>query len=143
MSDWLETCRGVVLPQYCDHFGHMNVRYYGHAFDDAGFHVWSLIGMGLKDIEARGIHTVVASFHIDFVREITAGELWVTKGGFVRVGTKSCTHRQKMFNADTGVLHAVNEVVEVFFDPKTRKAAPMPDDIRARVEAALVDPDGP
>lgn len=121
----------------------MNVRWYGHAFDDGGFHIWTLIGMGLKDMEALGVHTVVASSKTDFVQEITAGELWVTRGGFIRVGTKSCTYKQKMFNADTGVLHAVNEAVEVFFDPAARKAAPMPDEIRTLLEANLIDPDGP
>lgn len=143
MTEWQETGRGVVMPWQCDHFGHMNVRWYGHAFDDSGFHIWTLIGIALKDIEARGVHTVVASARTDFVRELKAGELFVIRSGFTRVGTKSCSYRQKMFNADSGDLHAVNEVVEVFFDPVTRKAAPMPDDVRSLLAARLVDPEGP
>ena len=46
-----------------------------------------------------------------------------------------------MYNVDTGVLCATQDSVEVFFDPETRTSAPMPDDIRERIAANLVDLD--
>jgi len=39
MSKPIEILRGVVHPWYCDTFGHMNVRWYSHFFDDAAFHL--------------------------------------------------------------------------------------------------------
>jgi len=42
MSKPIEILRGVVHPWYCDTFGHMNVRWYSHFFDDAAFHLWPL-----------------------------------------------------------------------------------------------------
>ena len=65
MAQWLETYRGVVLPWHCDQFGHMNVRWYAHFFDDAGFHVWARNGIGHKQMVDDGIHTVVARTTID------------------------------------------------------------------------------
>lgn len=50
-----EVYRGVVFPWQCDHFGHMNVRWYAHHFDDGGFHLWTMAGVGQKDI-AKSIH---------------------------------------------------------------------------------------
>ena len=44
MAAWMETYRGVVFPWHCDQFGHMNVRWYAHIFDDAAFHIWPLLG---------------------------------------------------------------------------------------------------
>lgn len=141
MAEWRETFRGVVFPWNCDHIGHMNVRWYAHHFDDAGFHLWSVIGLPQSAMHAKGIGLVVAQIKIDYVREMKAGELLVIKSGFIHVGNRSLKHLARMSNADTGVLCATQETVEVFFDPKTRKSAPMPDDIRQRLLEHVVSLD--
>jgi acyl-CoA thioester hydrolase len=143
MATWRESGRGMVFPWLCDQFGHMNVRWYAAHFDDASFQVWPLVGLGPAEFEKRGVVAVVASTKIDFVREIHVGRAFVMRSGFVRVGGKSVTYMTRMFDAESGTLHAVNEATEVFFDPRARKAAPMPDDMRAVLERNLVDPKGP
>jgi acyl-CoA thioester hydrolase len=141
---WWETYRGVVHPWLCDTFGHMNVRWYLHHFDDAAFHIWPLLGLSLQRMEEEyGVHTVVANVKIDYLRELRDGDLFVVKSAFTRVGSKSCTYTQKMFHADTGVHHATHEGIEVFFDPKARKAAAMPEGIRALLKEHEADPAGP
>lgn len=140
---WWESNRGVVHPWLCDTFGHMNVRWYLHFFDDAAFHIWSLLGLSLQKMEEEfGVHTVVASAKIDYHRELRDGDVFVIKSGFTRIGSKSCTYTQKMIHADTGAHHATHEGVEVIFDPKTRKPAPMPDKLRELLEAHRADPEG-
>ncbi len=141
MSNWRETYRGVAFPWHCDHFGHMNVRWYGHFFDDAAFQIWTVIGYGLKRMADGGFHTVIARSTIEFVREIKPGELFVIESGFVACGRKSCTHLQRMINADTGVLQAFQETVEVFFDARTRSSITIPDDIRPLSEPNMVSRD--
>ena len=142
-GEWKETGRGVVHPWLCDQFGHMNVRYYNNYFDDASFHVWTANALGVVEMEARGVVTVVATTKYDFMEEMTVGQTLVIKSGFIRVGTKSITYLQKMFDADHGTLHASNEGTEVFFDPETRRSTGMPDWFRERLTAILVDPEGP
>jgi acyl-CoA thioester hydrolase len=46
-----------------------------------------------------------------------------------------------MRHADTGTLHATYDMVEVVFDPATRRSAEMPAAVRAALEAHLVEPD--
>lgn len=141
MAGWLDTYRGVVFPWHCDQFGHMNVRWYGHHFDDAAFHIWPMVGIGWQRMEAMGVHTVVARTSTEYRKELTAGTLIRIQSGFTRVGGKSVTYLQRMFDAETGTLHAEYEGVEVFFDPETRKAVEMPAELRRELDAALVDPD--
>ena len=117
------------------------MRYYTHFFDDAGFQIWSLIGLKLDEIHDRGVHPVVAEIKVRFLHELKAGSLIIVKGGFTKAGSKSIGHSQRMYNVDTGVLCATQDSVEVFFDPKTRTSALMPDDIRTRIADNLVDPD--
>jgi acyl-CoA thioester hydrolase len=142
MAEMKETYRGIVLPGQCDHFGHLNVRYYAHFFDDGAFHLWSLFGFSLKAMQAAGYHTVVAHTGTNYVKELVAGDLVVIRGGFIRLGTKSCRYRQFMLHADTGDLHATQDGVEVFFDPEARTALPIPAPVRATIGQNLITIDG-
>ena len=131
--DWMVTYRSIVLPKYCDHYGHMNVRFYAQHFDDGGFQMWDLIGVTQADLTRNGMGVVVANISIDFVHEITAGQLMVIKGGWINAGGKSVAHEQRLFEADSGTLCAVQTTVEVSFDMNARKAAPLAPDIKAKI----------
>lgn len=141
MTEWCETHRAVVFPWHCDHIGHMNVRWYCHFFDDAGFHLWAMKAVPQSSLHARGEGLVVAGNKIDFIHEMKAGDLVVVKSGFTKIGTRSVTSLNRMYQAETGTLCATLESVEVFFDPVARKSAPMPDDVRRILEGVLVSPE--
>ena len=139
-SDWFETYRSLVLPKHCDHYGHMNVRFYAQHFDDGGFQMWNLIGIKQSELMRGNMGIVVANISINFIHEITAGQLIVIKGGWVKVGNKSMTHEQCMFETDSGTLCAVQTTVEVRFDMKARKSVPLTDDIKTKIKMHLVPP---
>ena len=138
MADWIETHRAVVHQWNCDHLGHLNVRYYAHFFDDAGFHFWTGIPRAQEIMKAHNTGVVVARTTNDFLKEARAGELVVIKSALTRLGTKSLTYTQRMTNAETGDLLATQDAVEVIFDPKLRKAAEMPAELRVVLEGVLV-----
>ena len=140
MSHWTETHRAVVHPWLCDVMGHMNVRWYAHFFDDAEFHLWSSIGLSHATLKSRGIVTVIANTNTNFLHEAAAGELLTIESAFTKLGKKSLSISQRMKNSENSVLIATQEVVGVFFNFKSRKAAPMPDDIRAKLETVVVSP---
>ena len=138
MADWMETHRAVAFPWNCDHIGHLNVRWYAHFFDDAGFHLWSRIGLSHATLKERGLATVIARTTTDFLQEVRAGELMTIESAFTRLGTKSLDAVHRMRNAETGTLCATQHVVEVFFDLAARKPCPMPGDLRGKLEPVLV-----
>jgi len=141
MANPVEVLRGVVHPWYCDSFGHMNVRWYSHFFDEAAFHLWPLYwGSHRKMQEELGVHTVTASATVQFQRELVAGDLILVDSLLTRIGGKSCTFTERMLHVDTGEVHATYELVEVFFDPKTRKSTEMPSVIRQALESKVGDP---
>lgn len=41
----IETYKGVVYPNYIDHMGHMNVRWYMAKFDEATWQPFATIGI--------------------------------------------------------------------------------------------------
>ncbi|MCA9604474.1 MAG: acyl-CoA thioesterase [Myxococcales bacterium] len=133
-TGWIEaTWRGVVHAWMCDHFGHMNVRWYAHVFDDAGFALWSMLGVSQEMFRVAGVHTVVARTETDFRAELLAGRVILVRSRIEKVGTKSVTYEQELLDADTRRVHATQYVVEVFFDPEARRSVPIPDTIRALI----------
>ena len=140
MARKIDLTRGVVHPWHHDHFGHMNVRHYAPFFDDASYHLWTCLGLPYSAmLEDHGIHCVTAQATTNFLKELTAGDLIRIDGTVVRVGTKSVTFRLAMHHADTGETHATYDLVEVFFDPKTRRSTAMPEAVRQSLAAWLAD----
>lgn len=136
---WHDLGRGVIHPWHHDHFGHMNVRHYAPFFDDAVYHIWTRIGLPYSEmLNDHGVHCVTASATTNFIKELTAGDLIVIDGAVSRVGTKSVGFRLRMRHADTGVLHATYDIVDVFFSPETRSSTEMPAGVRDRLTANLV-----
>lgn len=138
MDGWFETHRAVVHQWQCDHLGHLNVRYYAHFFDDAGFHFWTGIPRAKEIMAAHGLTVVVARTTNDFVHEARAGELVVIRSALTGLGGKSLTYTQRLTSAGTGDLLASQDAVEVIFDPAARRAADMPAELREVLQRVLV-----
>ena len=81
---------------------------------------------------------VSARAETNFIRELKAGDLFRIDGAVARVGNRSMVLHLRMIHAETGALHASYDVTEVFFDPETRRSAPMPEKVRARLVAHLL-----
>lgn len=144
MSQRLELFRGVVHPWHHDHFGHMNVRHYAPFFDDATYHMWTLLDLPYSAMqEEHGLHTVSGTATTTFIKELVAGDLIRIDGAVTRIGGKSATFHLRMLHADTGALHATYDLTEVFFDPRTRTSATIPDQVRARLNARLLSDQRP
>ena len=136
-ENWFELYRGIVMPAYCDQYGHMNVRYYSSFFDDAGWHILSRAGVSLTDLRSRGLGSVVATLTIDFHHELTAGQLVIVKGAFTRVGVKSFAYEMRLYELDSMTHCATQKTVEVCFDTSSRTATPFPDDVRSKIAAMV------
>lgn len=134
---WIETQHAVAHTWMCDHFGHMNVRYYAHLFDDASFVLWPKAGVTRAMFEQAGVHTVVAQTVTDFRTEVVAGDVLRVFSRFERVGNKSVSIQQELRGLEDDRVHATQKAVEVFFDPKTRQSRPIPDTIRQALAHTL------
>ena len=132
MDGWYETIRGVVAPWNCDQFGHLNVRLYGHFFDDADYHLWTMSGL------AQSIPRVVAKTKLNIVQELKAGNLLAIKNAWTHVGTKSLHHVGRMYDAETGTLSASQETILVTFDEEKRTSAPMPEVVRQTLTPLVI-----
>lgn len=139
MAEFVETYRGVVYPWDCDHLGHMNVKNYVGMFDQAAFHFLSMLGFSFGNMHETGETLVDAQHTIQYRKEQRVGSLVRVESAVTRVGTKSITILQRMWNAETGDLAATTEIVSVYFNLKTRSSMPLPEAVRERIRPYVVE----
>jgi acyl-CoA thioesterase FadM len=93
--------------------------------------------VSLDDLRAKGLGSVVASLTIDFHHELTAGQLILVTGAFTKVGQKSFHYEMRIHEAGSMTLCATQKTVEVCFDTTARASAPLPDEVRGRIQRAI------
>lgn len=132
MSEWKMTYRGIVYPWQCDHMGHMNVMYYANKFDEACWQLLSMIGLHPTRFAEEGTGMVAVEQHIQYKRELRAGQAVTIQSALLEVKEKSIHMLHKLIDEATGEVAATTVVVGVHIDAMLRKAIPVPEDVRDR-----------
>src|SRR5215471_9816060 len=130
MADSVVTHRGTIYPWHCDHMGHMNVMWYAGKFDEATWHLLASAGLTGKRMREEGIAMVAVEQRIEYKRELLAGDLITIRSWFQEVREKALLFVHEMTNEETGKIAARTLLTGVCLDAKTRKARPLPADVR-------------
>jgi len=133
MPESLVTYRGTVYPWHCDHMGHMNVMWYVGKFDEATWQLLASIGLSAARLRDDGIGMVAVEQHIEYKRELIAGDLLTIRSSVQEVREKSLVFVHEMTNQETQELAARTTLTGVCIDMTTRKARPLPADVRDRI----------
>ncbi len=134
----LDMGSAVVHPWHLDQFGHMNVRWYAHFFDDASFQFLERLGLSLAS--GRDAHCVTARTTTEFKRELLAGTCLRVLGSLQRIGRKSVTLRYRMVGAGDGQEFASCETIELFVDAETHQSIEIPKTFRRELEKLATGP---
>jgi acyl-CoA thioester hydrolase len=135
MPESVVTHRGTVYPWQCDHMGHMNVMWYVGKFDEATWQPFATLGLGPSRLRKEGIGLVAVEQHLDYKRELRAGDLLTIRSSLLEIKDKSMRLMHEMTNDETGELAARTILTGVCIDIQGRKARPLPSDVKHRVES--------
>jgi acyl-CoA thioester hydrolase len=116
-----------------DHYGHVNnVVYYAY-FDTAvnGFLI-EASGTDVRDLPAIGI---VAETSCRFLRELSFPDTVWAGLALERLGNSSVVYRIALFRNDEAEPAAIGRFVHVYVDGQTRRPVPVPERIRAALNA--------
>lgn len=100
------TYRGTVYPWHCDHMGHMNVMWYVGKFDEASWQILALLGLTRTRTREEGIGAVAVEQHINYKRELLAGDIVTIRSGVIEVKDKVLRLFHEMRNEETGEIAA-------------------------------------
>jgi acyl-CoA thioester hydrolase len=136
MAEPILTYLGTIYPWHCDHMGHMNVMWYVGKFDEATWQLFASVGLPSSRLRQEGIGLVAVEQRIEYKRELLAGDTISIRSTFQEVREKALLFSHEMTNQETQELAARTFLTGVCIDLKTRKARPLPGDIRERIAAA-------
>ena len=137
-----------IEPQWIDYNGHLNMAYYNVMFDRAIDQLWLDLGIGPAYMKERQGSTFTAECHVRYLREIHLGDPVQISIFLVAADDKRLHTFEELRHAAEGWLSATSENMTIHIDMASRKTAPFPPDIRARIQevahahAALPRPDG-
>lgn len=126
------TYRGTVYPSQCDHMGHMNVMWYVGKFDEAAWQLLAALGLTPSRLRDDRTCMVAVEQHVEYKRELRAGDVVTVRSNVIGVGDKSLRLAHEMSNDETGEIASSMVVIGVHIDALSRKARPLPLDVREK-----------
>jgi len=124
-----------IEPQWIDYNGHLNMAYYNVMFDRAIDELWLKLGIGPAYMQTRHGSTFTAECHVRYLREIHLGDPVQISILLLAADEKRLHTFEELRHAGEGWLSATSENMTMHVDMNTRKTAPFPPDIKARIDA--------
>ena len=116
---------------------HMNVMWYVGKFDEATWHFFHTLGLTPSFLKASNLGMAAVEQNIRYRQELHAGNVVSIYTEALEVKDKSIRFAHEMRNDDTGGIAATTLITAVHLDTISRKACPLPADIRRKAEAML------
>jgi acyl-CoA thioester hydrolase len=122
-----------VEPAWIDYNGHLNMAYYNVFFDRALDEVLALLGMSKDYVQQRKLSTFTAEVHVRYLRELHEKDPVRVAVQLLDYDSKRLHCFQKLCHATEDWLSATSEVMSLHVDMTTKKTAPFPEDVAARL----------
>lgn len=128
----------LTIPEtFRDENGHMNMRWYLHVYDDAGYPLAERFGLTPEFHVAHGTGGFDLEHHIHYLREIHPGDTVSVYVRLVGRSAKRLHYLMFLVNETRGSLASIFECVNSFADLRERRTAPYPAEVAARIDALL------
>ncbi len=117
-----------VQQEWIDYNGHMNVGYYGIAFDQAcDVLLDAYLGIGAAHVQAVGQGPYILQSHQQYLAELMLDEPFTVQFRLLDHDHKRLHLFAQMWSDASGDLAATQECILMNVDHTTRRAAPYPD----------------
>ena len=125
---------GTVMTSWVDYNSHMQDAYYLVAFGDGLDAFFRYVGDD-EGYRASGLTFFTAETHLNYYREMKAGEPFTIETQLVGLDDKRMHLFHRMLHGKTGELVATNEIMQLHVDQKAQKVTPMRPEIYEALSA--------
>ncbi len=129
----------TVPPEFEDENGHVNIRHYFDLHVRAADRTFEALGINEGYRAARGMSVFSIDHRVRYLDEVLVGQDVAVYVLFLARSAKIVHGVQALFNATTGSLANTFEFVEGHVSLEQRRTVPWPDDVAARLDAAIAD----
>lgn len=129
----------TVPPEWQDQNGHVNVQHYLSFYDRAGWPLLAQVGIdpGYFHDDRRGLFDL--EHHIWYLAEMHVGDEIGAYGRFLDRSDKRLHGLMFLVNVSRGQLASVLEYVSTGADLESRRTAPLPDAVKARIDERIAE----
>lgn len=127
----------TIPPEFRDENGHMNMRWYLHIFDDAGYPLVNALGLTPEFHQQHQTGGFDLEHHIHYLNEVGVGDTVTVYARLLGRSAKRIHYMMFLVNTSRGALSAIFECVNSFADLNVRKTAPYPPEIAAKIDTRL------
>ena len=127
--------RTEVKPEWIDDNGHFNAGYYFVVFDQGVSDVMNFVGLDREHRERHDVTTFSVEGHITFEREMNLGDPIEIRTVLLGWDAKKFHYINLMHHGTEGWLAATNELLSMHISNRTRRSAPMADEVQRRLAA--------
>lgn len=124
-----------VEPQWIDYNGHLNMAYYNVLFDRGIDDTYAPLGLDETYLRTRNGSFFTLEAHVLYLRELRENDPVQVSLQILDHDTKRIHAFQELRHAGEGFLSATSEIMSMHVDMTTRRAAPFPEDVLARIAA--------
>ena len=124
---------GVVLPEWIDVNGHMNVAYYVLAFDLGVDALWEDLGITNEYVKNSCGSTFAVESHVTYQQELLEGDPYVVTAQMLAYDDKRIHQLQRMYHGEKKFLAATGEWMNLHVDLETRRVSPWPESILVKL----------
>ena len=129
----LKLHKGLIVPEWIDYNGHMNVAYYVLVFDRATDDFLDFMGLTAEYRAAGNVSAFTAEMHVNYIREMKEGDGVYVTTQLLGYDAKRFHYFHRMYHAEQGYLAATSELLCLFVDMNQRRVTQMPAPILDRL----------
>ncbi|MEZ5598731.1 MAG: thioesterase family protein [Pseudomonadales bacterium] len=133
MSSAILCPRQTILPDWIDYNGHLNMAYYHVLFDRALDHVFDQLGIGEDYTRSGAGSAFTVQVHVNYLRELSLHDPVQVRFRLLDHDAKRMHFFEEMLHAEEGWLAATSEQMSLHVSMATRRSAPFPDAVIARL----------
>ena len=122
----LKLYKGLIVPEWIDYNGHMNVAYYVLVFDRATDDFFDFMGLTAEYRAAANVSAFTAEMHVNYIREVKEGDEVFVTTQLLGYDEKRFHYFHRMYHAEQRYLAATSELLCLYVDMNLRRVTHMP-----------------
>jgi acyl-CoA thioester hydrolase len=126
-------CRLRIAPEWIDYNGHMNVGFYGVAFDKASDALLDFLDLGEDYRRRTDASMFIVEAHLTYDQEVSEGAPLRFETQIVDADEKRLHMFHAMYHDTEGYLAATTELMGLHVSLEQQRAAAFSDETRARI----------
>ncbi len=104
---------------------------------DSAAHFWEPTGIDRAWLDERNFGRVAVEMKLTRTGALAYGDLYNVVGRPIAIARSTVTFENRFVNSETGEVAAIVQVTGLTMNLETRRAAPLPDDLRAQTDALI------